>query len=492
MAEKDSTLSIVIRTVDKATAGIQAVNKRLDEVTRPTRELGKALSSLGDKSGFNSVMEGFSGVGGALKDLLGKLLVGGGILVGVGVGLHAIVMEFDALGDKAEQLGVSVDFLAAMGFAAERSGSDIATLNEGMTAFGENMGQLRAGKGRMLSFLQATMPDLVTMLKLTKGNEAAWLKLSEAMSKINDPQKRAALAAKTGVGSALAPMLMRGPEGLILLEDEFKKHAGPMEEAAEGAGKVDDALRNLKASTMGIKAAIITGLAPALEVLVKKLTEWLSGHREDVKRWATDIGEKLPAAVDSVIKAITKAVGWFTSFVDDIGGVKVALVGVAAVMVGPLVSALVTLGVAMMATPFGIVLAGLAAIAAAVALVSSGLKDMIELMDTSHEKMLEDLALDPEGFRAKHQDEMAKDQGFQQTRRTMDELLGRTGAAADLPAFAPGGLGPAAPRQAAAPSTEARIKVDFANVPRGTRVTADPKNSAAVDMNVGYQFNGAM
>jgi hypothetical protein len=35
---------------------------------------------------------------------------------------------------------------------------------------------------------------------------------------------------------------------------------------------------------------------------------------------------------------------------------------------------------------------------------------------------------------------------------------------------------------------QAKITVDFANAPKGTRVSTDPKSSADVDLGVGYQM----
>lgn len=43
------------------------------------------------------------------------------------------------------------------------------------------------------------------------------------------------------------------------------------------------------------------------------------------------------------------------------------------------------------------------------------------------------------------------------------------------------GAGPAAP-------AEARVKIEIANAPRGTRVTTDPGNTADVHTSVGYQM----
>jgi hypothetical protein len=59
VADKETKLSIVIRTVDKATAKIQAISKKLDAMTKPFRDFKEALSDLREKSGLDDVIGGF-------------------------------------------------------------------------------------------------------------------------------------------------------------------------------------------------------------------------------------------------------------------------------------------------------------------------------------------------------------------------------------------------------------------------------------------------
>jgi hypothetical protein len=492
MAAKQVPLSIVVRTVDKATAGINAINKRLDALTKPVRDFGKALSDLSEKSGLNQVIGGFKDVGGAIKGLLSKVAVVGGAIAVAVHGVLGLVEEFDNLGDTAEKLGVTVDFLAAMRFAAERSGASIESLDQGLTAFGANMGQLRGGSGRMLKALQQWAPALIPMLKATKGNEAGFRLLAEAMSKITDPQKRLALAQKTLGDTALVPLLAKGPAGLRELQGEFAGAAGSLEEAAAAAGKADDALKNMKAATTGVKAAIVTGLAPALTIVIEKLTKWFVEHREDVKRWATEIGEKLPGAVEKVVKAIKDAVAWATAMVDKFGGVKNVLIAIAAIQLAPLVSALATLvvGIGRVAVAGRIAAAslgiGLGSVLIAVAAITAGIiaaTKAWEFLDKST------------GERSGRASDLLKEGKLD----AIDAVVSR-GADEGLDAIdtvihqAPVNQNrqPVVilPRQSFT-ETAAKITVDFTNAPKGMRATTDPKNTADVDLTVGHQLSFA-
>jgi molybdopterin converting factor small subunit len=313
VADKKTHLSIVIRTVDKATAAIRAIHERITRMTAPIRALGARMVDS-----FKGVGSALSGVTSAIGGLLSKIPLVGGIIVGTAgaavAGLMSLVDGYDELGDKAEEAGVSVDFLAQLRYAAEKSGASVEQLDGGLKGFVTSLGQAKAGSGRMAAFLNQVSPALLKQLKAAKNNEEAFGLLAAAMEKIKDPAKRAALAQKTLGDASLAPLLARGAKGIEELRARYAELAGSQEEAVEKSGEVDDAMKDLRASTDGIKAALVTGLAPALKVIVERLRNWFVKHRGDIAQWAADLGEKLPGAIRSVVAWVERAVGRLKSF----------------------------------------------------------------------------------------------------------------------------------------------------------------------------------
>lgn len=491
---KETRLSIVIRTVDQATAKLKAINDRLDKVAKPFKDFKEQLSDLGDKTGLNSVIEGFKGVGGAITDLLGKVAMIGGV-AGVAVaGLLQIIDGFDELGDKAEAIGVSVGFLAQMRYAAEQSGASVESLDAGLKGFSVSLGLARTGAGKMASFLKSEVQGpLLKQLQATKSNEEAFDLLVRAMEKIEDPAKRAAFAQKTLGDASLAPLLNQGADGIKKLREEYAKANPNVGEAAAKAGEVDTAMKNLKASTDGIKAALVIGLGPAIEKIVKKLSDWLVGHRADIEAWAKSIGEKLPGAIEKVIKWVQKAWDKVTGFVDAVGGLKNVAIGVAAIIAGPvvvsvfkLIAALVTAiarvaslrkGLADVNTGTG---GGGGAAGGGAASKAGGAAGAIPVVGqvVVAASMLNDLtggSIGGEGPGAMSQLDIAKQLLMQRP-----EFAARTSRWQQflgMPATKP---------------SEAKVTLDIKNAPPGSRVTTDPKSTADVDLLVGYQMAGAM
>lgn len=488
MAERDTRLSIVIRAVDKATAAIRAIGARIAKVTSPIRDAFKSITSV-------------------IGSVLSKIPLIGGVIAGTAAaataGLMSLVDHFDELGDKAEELGVGVDFLAQMRYAAEKSGASVEQLDGGLKGFVTSLGQARAGTGRMAAFLGKVSPALLKQLKAAKGNEEAFGLLANAMVKIQDPAKRAAFAQKTLGDASLAPLLNRGAKGIQELRDRYLELAGSQEEAVSKSGEVDDAMKDLKASTDGIKAALITGLAPALKIIVERLRDWLAGHRGDIAQWAKDIGEKLPGAIQKVVGAIKQVVNWVEGAIGKVKGLFDEISRLRKKFLGADVDERTAEQYAEVTALIQRNNAKLAALG-----LKPSRESRLELA-AKYEQDASNLYLKPGGMSEDDQVSFNVNKKLaEDIRKQAEEGLWGKGSfdkeafanryamaspdkfeKYDLQTFLPPQLLEAL--ATAGRPTEAKVTVDFANAPRGTRVRTDPQSTADVDLSVGYQMGSA-
>lgn len=530
MAEKkkETRLSIIVRTVDKATAKIKAINDRLDAATKPARDFRKALSDLREKSGLDGVVSGFKGVGSAITGVLSKIGMIGGVVAGAVVGLKSLIDGFDDLGDLSERVGMGVDSIAQLRWAAEKSGASVEQLDKGLESFSKGLGLARANTGGLHSFLKRVNPELLKQLKAAKGNEQAFNLLSDAMVNLTDPAKRAAAAQAVFGDASLAPLLHKGSKGIKELRDRYAELAGPQEGAAAAAGDFGDSMDELKATTDGVKAALVTGLAPALKIIVERLRDWLTAHRDDIAQWAKDIGERLPGAIQKVVEWVGKAWDRVTGFVDAIGGLKNAAIGLVGLALAPLITSVVSLGgslltvvlrVGSVAGAFTGASTGVAGFGSKVVgllgpigLAIAGLETLNQLTGGSigageggamgiAEREIARRKLAKEG-RTEFTDAVfrARDLGAHRSSvqsEARDVLQGLPGARGDVTAQARDALSGARSSQAesfadamaARPSSsEANITIDIKGAPTGTRATIGPQSTAAVDLSVGYQM----
>lgn len=494
--EKQTKLSIIVRTVDQATAKIKAINERLDEATKPVRDFKKSLGELAEKSGLSSVAEGLHGVGDAVKETLFKLVEVGAV---IGETVHLVLElceSFEALGKTSERIGVTADYLAGMRDAATRTGASVEDLDAGLETFTVNLGKARAGTGRMRAFIEKVSPALERQLEATKSVAEAVDVYAAAMTKLKDPAKRAALAAAGGFGEKLTGFLAKGPKGLQEMRDHYVGLAGSQEEAVKSATEVGESMKDLHGVMDGIKAAIVEGLAPALKIVIDRFREWFRGHREDVREWAKQLGEKIPGAVKSIVEWIGKAYDAVKSFLDKIGGIKTVVAALAALSLAPLISSVLTLGsgIAKLVISAGLVGGALALWAAPIAaamIATFALLDMIDKMDTKHEIAIEDSAnnFKKRGYKRDPKSHLPDDVF------DIDANVGKSVMAPapdqDLKSFTANVRDQARSSIEGSRSTDAHVIIDINNAPPGTRASVAPQNKADVDMNMGFQMGFA-
>lgn len=532
MAAKETKLSIVLSTVDKSTAKLQAINARLDAITKPTRDFKKALSDLGEKSGLNAVAAGFKDVGHALGGVLAKMGILGGIAGAAAGGLYALTQKFDDLGDAADRVGVSVDFLAQLRYAALQAGAPVGALDQGLKTFSENVGRLKANTGRLATFLGKVSPALEHQVKAAKTNEQAFDLLARAMAKLHDPAKRSALAMAAFGDSSLAPLLSQGAKGIAKLRKEYFGLAGSQQDAADKGGAVDASMHKLHAALDGVEAALVSGMGPAITQIIGLMTKWFSGHRAAIAAWADKIGKKLPGALEKLANWLEKAFDKVESFVDAIGGIGNAAKLAAAVVAGPLILSVVKLGTSLLtaisrAGQLGKALAGIPGGAAGGAAgAAEGAEGAAVAVGAGASAVplvgLTLLAAHSIESDKKAQARLHKTLNMV-TRRAAQYQYGGTIDISSLPTPVES-AGPSTVTQRDDVSTQARaavgaaaggalggrqghdglvdalvtalsrvkslakVSVDFANVPRGARVKTDPQSTADVDMTAGYQM----
>ena len=482
---KETALTIKIKAVDRATAVIRAVGAKVSSLAKPTvagfKGIGVAAKGIGSAIG-----EALSRVGSVIGDVLDKIpLLGAaitGVVGGAVAGLVHLVDKFDDIGKAATRVGVGVDALAGLRYAAEKTGAPVEALDEGLKQFSQNLGQARAGTGRMAKFLGIVSPALLRQLKAAKDNEAAFRLLADAMAKLHDPAKRAALAQKTVGDSALAPLLARGAAGIKTLTDEHDKLTGSLNGAAAASAEAKDAMIDLHAAIDGAEAGIVVGLAPALKVIVNRLSEWFVAHRADITEWAKKIGDELPGAIGKVVDAIKSAVAWLqtaygkaSDLVDKLGGLDK--------WADFFSSGRKLISFGYKTSPIGLIKndtstdTGVRGMFRQFAERQTEAKDGLSPLDAIAQVQAAQARLAipvPPVLRMPVAPPLTVPQSFR-----------------DRPDITPalnGAMGMFAPAAPAAPPSEAKVTVDFLNVPRGTRVKTDPKSTADVDLSVGYQM----
>jgi hypothetical protein len=281
-----------------ASAGtIERAYKVSVDATEAIRQLEKIADSTG------SLDKAFEAMQDRVKDLGKDILKGLAIEKLIEYAAEAVekikglAESFDQLGKDAQKIGVSIEDLQRLRFAAGLAGVGAEDLDHAIGKLAENMQKMN------------TVTDVATQTLKTMGvrandtSLAAIEKVADRFAKMPDGVEKAAeaIALFGKQGLAMIPFLNQGAEGIRKLAEEADKFGGVIsQKVADQAGQFNDNLAKLERVSAGAWAQLTVGLIPALVALTKYLTETTKSG-DGFKTW----GENVGSAVINTTIAIT-------------------------------------------------------------------------------------------------------------------------------------------------------------------------------------------
>lgn len=204
-----------------------------------------------------------------------------------------------------------------------------------------------------------------------------------AFERVTDPAKRAALsAAAFGKGSLqFGQFLGMGSKAIDQFKKRFEELAGPQEAFAEGGEDLEKSMKENEVAFLGLRNAAAGALFPALTDLSKAVTTLIAGNREGIKKWAQGAATTINnwvagGGLDRLTKSIGDMSRSLMNAVTALGGFKSVAIGAGLIVAGPLLSAVVGLGGALLqlgAVSTVFALKGLGTLAGGISTLNSGL-----------------------------------------------------------------------------------------------------------------------
>ena len=348
------SVKALIGVTDRVSRPLEQMNKRIRATLAPIERLRKTRMNLSRSLGLDRVSRSFGALRGQVSGLLGPL---GALGAGLGVaGVISFTQRYSEAGDQiaktARLVGLSAEAFQELQFAAERSGVASGTFSQSMKAFTKRLGEARQGTGSLNSFMEKLDPSIRKNVLAAESSEEAFRRLTFAMSKLTSEEDRAALAsaAFSRAGLEMVNLMSGGVGAVDALRQQMRDLGGVMSgEAAEDAEAYRDSVTNFHTALGGLTNMIGARLMPVLTPFLDRITasvaefngssEAVAGLEETMKT--------LRETLDGVsLKGIIDGIAAFGAAVSDVvrfvGGWENALIGLAIVMNGPLIGALVS------------------------------------------------------------------------------------------------------------------------------------------------------
>jgi len=221
-----------------------------------------------------------------------------------GLSIYGIAQRIESLAgvvDKANQTGLSAEFIQQLGFAADQSGISVDGLLGGLDKMTVSLGKAELNSEETAKNLEqiGLSSEKLSGLK----PEDQFLAIADAIAKLPTvAEKAAATVAIFGKSaSEMAPLLGEGEKGIRSLMEEAKNlKIGISTEDLQSIAKADDAMARMKSSLSSVVSNIAVSLAPVFEQISNSLTAILPQIADMAKSLSGVLAEAMKTVGDMV------------------------------------------------------------------------------------------------------------------------------------------------------------------------------------------------
>ena len=208
-----------------------------------------------------------------------------GLLAGLGVSLSvagfatmikSAIDAADHLNKLSQKIGISVEALSTLRFAAQLSDVSLETLQKGIKGLSQNITEANTGIGDGAQVFDALGVSVKNADGSMKSTEAVLLQVADVFANLEDGAVKTALAVKLfgKSGMDMIPFLNQGAAGINQLTAEAERLGLKLTtETARSAEAFNDNLTALKASSSSLGIALARDFLPELTNITNAMRE---------------------------------------------------------------------------------------------------------------------------------------------------------------------------------------------------------------------------
>lgn len=261
-------------------------------------------------AGLKSLKTGISGLGSAAGSIVGKLTSVSSALAGIAgaAGLTALVKNsfdsIDAVGKMSAKLGIASENLIAFQHQASLAGVESGTFEKALQKMVSGIDDAGRGIGTAKDAFAALNLD---PSKLASGStEDAYKQIADAIAKTEGAQKQLALTTQIfgQRGADLIHILRQGSAGFEETRAEVERLGTAFSDVESiQIQNANDAVNTLGKTIGGVANRIAIGLAPIVEEIAKRFTNWISSMNSGL------------GITTAITGGVIKAFGFFSDLV---------------------------------------------------------------------------------------------------------------------------------------------------------------------------------
>lgn len=239
-----------------------------------------------------------------------------GVAAGVALSraMGSAIGRFDEMSKAAQKVGVSVEALSRLEYAAKMSDVSLEQLTGGLQRLAQGMADIASGSsGPAAKAFEALGISVTNANGQLRASDEVFAEVAERFGRIEDGSTKTALAIAIfgKAGADLIPLLNEGKAGLSALADEADRYGQTIGgEAAANAEAFNDNLSRVQMAMQGVTNVLTAATLPVLKYLSQAFVD-AAGNGKALSAFSRDFVTVLKATISVAAIAVTaiKALG---------------------------------------------------------------------------------------------------------------------------------------------------------------------------------------
>ena len=306
MAGRSSGFAIGFGIQDNASAGIDAINKRIAALTAPAERFNKSLAKFGEVSGINRAAEGIQTLGdralGAARSVerLAGPMAGLTSAVSLG-GMVELSRKWAEAGNQIARTGNALNTpiprLSALRGAARLAGGSAEAMDASLKGLGDTLATAKYKGGPIVPLLNELHIGFQGVAGEARTGADALGDVADAVARYKDPHAQIHILQQLGISEDLLPLLQKGRKGLEEYLATAQRTGGVMTaEMAANATKMNKSWNELGLAIEGVGNRIVSSWSGTATKVLDTTTHWI----ENNKKLADSYAENAAAVITAV------------------------------------------------------------------------------------------------------------------------------------------------------------------------------------------------
>lgn len=265
---------LVVNIIARTKPFEQGMKRSADSTKRLEEASGKASKKVTElDGGLSKISRSLNGlVANAAKAAVGMLTFGAVIST-----VKNRMAELDALAKQSDRIGMNMENLQAMGFAAEQSGIAFDRFASIMDGFAKRMGEAKLGMGEAKTVLDQLGISVAKFTSMPLDQQVT--ALADIIQGTPSHAARMGITTKLFEDPAMLNLLSQGSDGIGELMDQAKSLGVVSRSSAADIEQANDAMNRLRKSIQGLTGELAVSAAPMITAVADELTDTMRVYR---------------------------------------------------------------------------------------------------------------------------------------------------------------------------------------------------------------------